>query len=45
VGRNLKRELKATAPWKNLDIFITAESDLRTKTPSGDTVLRTKVQS
>jgi hypothetical protein len=45
VGKDLKGQLKTTTQWKNFDVFITAESDPNTKTPSGDTVLRTKVQS
>jgi hypothetical protein len=45
VGKDLKGELKATTPWKNFDVFITAESDPHIKTPSGDRILSTKVQT
>lgn len=43
VGDNLKGEFKGTTPYHNFDMFVTAESDAQTKTPSDRTVLRTKI--
>jgi hypothetical protein len=44
VANSLKSEFKTTTQFKNFDIFITAEGDPMTKVPSGQVVLRTKVQ-
>jgi len=44
VGDNLEGELKTTTPLKNFNVFITAEADSQTKTPSDQVVLRATVQ-
>jgi hypothetical protein len=44
VGDDLEGELKTTTPLKNFNVFITAESDSQTKTPSDQVVLRVTVQ-
>ena len=44
VGDDLKAETKVTTPYHNFDIFITAESDPSTHTPSDQVLLRTKIQ-
>jgi len=43
VGNDLKAQMKTTTPYHNFDIFITAESDPTTKTPSDLVVMRSKV--
>jgi len=45
IGKSLKGEFKTTTRLQNFDVFITAESDPLTKTPTGQTVLRTKVDA
>jgi hypothetical protein len=44
VEKSLKAEFKTTTHLQNFDVFVTAESDPLTKSPAGQTVLRTKVQ-
>ena len=44
VPSSLKSEFKTTTQYKNFDVFITAEGDPMTKSPSGQVVLRAKVQ-
>jgi hypothetical protein len=44
VGDDLNGELKTTTPLKNFNVFITAETDSQTKTPSDQVVLRARVQ-
>jgi hypothetical protein len=44
VGDDLKGELKATTTLNNFNMFITAETDSQTKTPSDQVVLRATVQ-
>jgi hypothetical protein len=44
VEKSLKSEFKATTHFENFDVFVTAEGDPRTKSPSGQVVLKTKVQ-
>jgi hypothetical protein len=44
IGNNLKGELKATTPLKNFNVFITAETDSQTKTPSDQVILQATVQ-
>lgn len=43
VGNDLRGQLKTTTPLRNFDIFVTAETDPTTKTPSDQTVLRVSV--
>lgn len=44
VDGKLKGQLKTVTPWKNFDVFITPETDPMVKEPTGEAVLRTKVQ-
>ena len=44
VSGRLKGDFKASAQTGSFDVFITAESDGRSKSPSGQEVLRTTVQ-
>jgi hypothetical protein len=44
VGDDLKAELRATTPLNNFNMFIIAETDSQTKTPSDQVVLRATVQ-
>jgi hypothetical protein len=44
VEDDLDGELKTTTPLKNFNVFITAETDSQTKTPSDQVVLRATVQ-
>jgi hypothetical protein len=44
VGDDLEGELKTTTPLKNFNVFITAETDSQTKTPSDQVVLQATVQ-
>ncbi len=43
VGNDLRGQLKTTTPLHNFDIFVTAEMDPTTKTPSDQVVLRTTI--
>jgi hypothetical protein len=43
VGNDLRGQLKTTTPLRNFDIFVTAETDPTTKTPSDQAVLRVTV--
>jgi len=45
VGKSLRGEFKTTTRFQNFEVFVTAESDPLVKIPSGDSVLRTKVQN
>lgn len=45
VAKSLKGEFKTTTHNQNFDVFITAESDPLVKSPSGESVLKTKVQN
>ena len=44
VAKSLKSEFKTATQFRNFDVFITAEGDPMTKIPSGQVVLRAKVQ-
>ena len=44
VDKNLKGEFKTATSLHNFDLFVTAENDPLAKTPSGQTVLKTKIQ-
>ena len=44
VGKNLEATFETVTPLKNFDVFVTAEQDLKTKTPSGVEVLKASVQ-
>ncbi|HVC00346.1 MAG TPA: anti-sigma factor [Candidatus Dormibacteraeota bacterium] len=44
VGDNLKGALRASTPLGNFTVFITAEIDSQTTTPSNQVVLRARVQ-
>ena len=44
VGKNLKAEMKTTTPWQAFDVFVTAENDPMTRTPSDRVLLRTQIQ-
>jgi hypothetical protein len=44
VGDDLNGELKTTTPLTNFNVFITAEADSQTKTPSDQVVLQATVQ-
>lgn len=45
VKNDLKAEFKTTTHNQNFEIFITPESDPLVKNPSGESVLRAKVQN
>lgn len=45
IEKSLKGEFKTTTRYRNFDVFITAESDPTVKNPSGDSVLKAKVQN
>ena|ERR1700722_9962209 len=45
VGKDLKAEFKTTTHNQNFEIFITPESDPLVKSPSGDGVLKAKIQN
>ena len=42
--KSLKATFKSITPLKSFDVFVTAESDPNTKSPSGSEVLRASVQ-
>lgn len=44
VNKDLEGSLKATTPYKDFDIYITAESVLKPTSPSGTVVLKGTVQ-
>jgi hypothetical protein len=44
VDKNLNGTFETVIPWKNFDMFVTAEQDLRAKSPSGPEVLRATIQ-
>jgi hypothetical protein len=44
VSKNLEASYETVTPLKNFDVFVTAEQDLKTKTPSGAEVLKATVQ-
>ena len=44
VENNLKGKFKTTARFQNFEVFITAETDPTTKSPSDQVVLKTSVQ-
>jgi hypothetical protein len=44
VGGKLKGKFKTKTRYQNFDVFITPETDLMAKVPSGQTVLTSKVQ-
>jgi hypothetical protein len=44
VGKSLKSEFKSTTHFANFEVTVTAEGDPTTKSPSGQVVLRAKVQ-
>ncbi len=43
-NKNLKATFKSVTPLKSFDVFVSAESDLNAKTPSGSEVLRASIQ-
>jgi len=45
VGKNLRGEFKTTTPFRNFEVFVTAESDPLVRNPSGESVLKAKVQN
>jgi hypothetical protein len=45
VAKSLRGEFKTTTRFQNFEVFVTAESDPQVKLPSGDSVLKTKVQN
>jgi hypothetical protein len=45
VGKSLRSEFKTTTRFRNFEVFVTPESDPTVKNPSGDSVLKTKVQN
>jgi hypothetical protein len=45
IGKSLRGEFKTTTRFQNFDVFVTAESDPQVKNPSGDSVLKAKVQN
>ncbi len=45
VDKNLKGEFKTTTRLQNFDLFVSAENDPLTKHPTGDTVLKAKIQN
>lgn len=44
VNEDLEGSLKATTPYKDFDIFITAEGTMRPDTPSGMVILKGTVE-
>ena len=44
VNSDLNGEFKGTTPYKNFDIFVTAENDAKATTPSGQEVMRQHVE-
>jgi hypothetical protein len=44
VDKHLKASFETTTPLKTFDIFVTAEQDANSKTPSETEVLRTTIQ-
>jgi len=44
VGDDLRGQLRATTPWHSFEIFVTAETDPTTRTPSEQVLLQTRVQ-
>jgi hypothetical protein len=44
VNEDLEGSLKATTPYKDFDIFITAEDTMRPDTPSGMVILKGTVE-
>jgi len=44
IGNDLKGELKSTTSLVNFNVFVTGETDPRTKTPSNQLVLQATVQ-
>jgi hypothetical protein len=43
-SKSLKASFKSITPLKSFDVFVTAETDATTKSPSGTEVLRASVQ-
>lgn len=43
-NKNLKATFKSVTPLKSFDVFVSAESDLNAKAPSGTEVLRASIQ-
>jgi hypothetical protein len=44
IDKNLKATFKTVTTLKSFDVFVTAEQDFRTKSPSGPEVLRATIQ-
>ena len=44
VDKNLKGTFETVTPSKNFEMFVTAEQDVKTKSPSGPEVLRAAIQ-
>jgi hypothetical protein len=44
MDKNLKATFKTVTTLKSFDVFVTAEQDFRTKSPSGPEVLRATIQ-
>jgi hypothetical protein len=44
IDKSLKASFETSTPLKNFDVFVTAESDVSAKQPSGTEVFRTTIQ-
>ena len=44
MDKNLKANFETSTPFKNFDVFVTAEQDFRATSPSGQEVLKATVQ-
>ena len=44
VDKNLKGTFETVTPSKNFEMFVTAEQDVKAKSPSGPEVLRAAIQ-
>jgi hypothetical protein len=44
VDKNLNGTFESVTPSKKFDLFVTAEMDLKTKTPGGPEILRAAIQ-
>ena len=44
VDKNLNGSFETVSPSKNFDLWVTAEQDVRAKSPSGQEVLRAAIQ-
>ena len=44
VEKNRKANFETVTPFKNFDVFVTAEQDLNAKTPAGAEILKATIQ-